>query len=49
MTEYIIEEDWRGWGVWVSCKNHKEYSALAYFSKRHQAEEFEAEMLEKSL
>ena len=44
MTEFIIEEDWRGWGVWVACKNYKKYNALEYFSKRSQAEEFEHEL-----
>ena len=44
LPEFIIEEDWRGWGVWVSGKDYKKYNALAYFRRRHQAEEFEYEL-----
>lgn len=41
MTEFIIHEDWRGWGVWVAKEDWRQCNSLAYFKTRQQAEEYE--------
>ena len=47
--EYIINQNWQGWAVWVSEPNWKNCNPISeYFLTRNEAEDFEAEILERA-